>query len=274
MFLKLIFTLSVLGLLLISCGGGSKPALQAQLPTNPPTKEPPRNIPDDLLNEFTLNGQIPVRSYYRNDSYPPERPLVYDRMTVEGFKEHALARKTNYYGATDTYLYSALDKYVPSLQNKKVAILGSAEPWYEAVVLAFGGKPVTIEYNKITSNHPDLRLITVEEYRLHPEKFDVILSISSFEHDGLGRYGDPINPKGDLEAMQKAKDMLNPGGLLFLAVPVGKDLLAWNAHRVYGPIRLPMLLRGWKELGSVGFDESDFSRAAEDHQPVFVLQSN
>ena len=30
------------------------------------------------------------------------------------------------------------------------------------------------------------------------EKYDVCLSISSFDHDGLGRYGDPLDPSGDL----------------------------------------------------------------------------
>jgi len=27
--------------------------------------------------------------------------------------------------------------------------------------------------------------------------FDMVFSFSSIEHDGLGRYGDPLNPNGD-----------------------------------------------------------------------------
>ncbi len=34
------------------------------------------------------------------------------------------------------------------------------------------------------------------------EGFDMALSISSFDHDGLGRYGDPLDPVGDLKAMR------------------------------------------------------------------------
>jgi hypothetical protein len=41
--------------------------------------------------------------------------------------------------------------------------------------------------------------------------FDVVLSISSFEHDGLGRYGDPLNPDGDLAAMRSTRRLLKPG---------------------------------------------------------------
>lgn len=38
---------------------------------------------------------------------------------------------------------------------------------------------------------------------------------------------------------------LSPHGLLYLAVPVGRDRVYWNAGRVYGHIRLPLLLKGW-----------------------------
>ena len=47
------------------------------------------------------------------------------------------------------------------IQGKKIGILGSTVPWYEAIVLAYGGMPVTIEYNKIESQHPELRTLTV-----------------------------------------------------------------------------------------------------------------
>jgi hypothetical protein len=68
--------------------------------------------------------------------------------------------------------------------------------------------------------------------------------------------------------------MLKPGGLLFLAVPVGSDLLVWNAHRVYGELRLPKLLEGWETIDSFGFAQSDLRKFAgfEIHQPVFVLR--
>ena len=72
----------------------------------------------------------------------------------------------------------------------------------------------------------------------HDVQFDVILSISSFEHDGLGRYGDPVDPDADLRSMSKTRQMLSPEGLLFLAVPIGRDCVMWNAHRVYGRARL------------------------------------
>jgi SAM-dependent methyltransferase len=54
------------------------------------------------------------------------------------------------------------------------------------------------------------------------------------EHIGLGRYGDPFDPRGDLKGMSELKRVLAPGGSLVFAVPVGgKPTLQFNAHRIY-----------------------------------------
>ena len=58
-------------------------------------------------------------------------------------------------------------------------------------------------------------------------QFDAAISLSSFDHDGLGRYGDPINPDGDLEAMKTVQSVLNEEGLLFLTVPIGKHAVQY-----------------------------------------------
>jgi SAM-dependent methyltransferase len=153
--------------------------------------------------------------------------------------------------------------------------MGSVTPWYESITLSKNGVPFTIEYNKIISEDPRIHTYTVAEFNQNPRKFDAVLSISSFEHDGLGRYGDPLDPFGDLKAMQKCKNLLVDGGIMFLAVPIGPDTLCWNAHRIYGRIRLPLLLEGWEVIDSFGFDQTDFDNNTNKngcHQPVFVLK--
>jgi len=42
-------------------------------------------------------------------------------------------------------------------------------------------------------------------------------------------------------------------------VLVGKDILYWNAHRVYGKRRLPLLLDGGNILGIYGLNNFDLS---------------
>ena len=54
---------------------------------------------------------------------------------------------------------------------------------------------------------------------MHMSWFTAIISYSSIEHDGLGRYGDPINPGGDVAAMREFWRWIRPGGLLYLGVP-------------------------------------------------------
>ncbi len=233
---------------------------------------PPREIPSDLFNEYTLNCAIPVIDYYMDGTYSSTEPLMYSRELIDSYIIKVLQGQQNYYGETDSWLYAAIREH--SIEGKTVGIIGSTTPWYEAIVLAFGGIPFTIEYNRIVSDDPRLEILTFGEYVKQPIQFDVILSISSIEHDGLGRYGDPLNPNGDFDFMKLAKkSFLKDEGFMLIAFPVGKDAVAWNAHRIYGPIRLPMLFEGWKVGKSYGFSESLFDAPlGYCIQPVFYLE--
>jgi SAM-dependent methyltransferase len=53
------------------------------------------------------------------------------------------------------------------------------------------------------------------------------------EHVGLGRYGDSLDPDGDLKAMAELKRVLAVGGDLLFVVPVGKPRIMFNSHRIY-----------------------------------------
>jgi SAM-dependent methyltransferase len=53
------------------------------------------------------------------------------------------------------------------------------------------------------------------------------------EHIGLGRYGEPLDPEGTRKAVGELARVLGPGGNLFLATPVGKPRLCFNAHRIH-----------------------------------------
>jgi hypothetical protein len=65
-----------------------------------------------------------------------------------------------------------------------------------------------------------------------------IASLSSLhvvEHIGLGRYGDPIDPDGTRKACGELVRVLAAGGHLYLTVPVGRERVEFNAHRVLDP---------------------------------------
>ena len=135
------------------------------------------------------------------------------------------------------------------------------------------------QYYRLTYDHPNITTVIVKDtdiktkYHAH---FDVALSLSSFDHDGLGRYGDPIDPDADLLAMQTVKEVLKPGGTLFLTVPIGQDVVVWNLHRRYGKLRLPRLLHGWEEVECIGWREELLDQPAPytlAYEPVFVLRT-
>ena len=92
--------------------------------------------------------------------------------------------------------------------------------------------------------------------------FDAVVSFSSVEHSGLGRYGDALNPWGDVLEIARAHCVCKLGGSLVLAVMYGADKLEFNAHRIYGSIRWPYLVTNWKQV----------HREAEGYQRVHVFE--
>ncbi len=53
------------------------------------------------------------------------------------------------------------------------------------------------------------------------------------EHIGLGRYGDLMDPDGDLKAINELRRVLAQGGELLFVVPIGQPKIMFNAHRIY-----------------------------------------
>ena len=53
------------------------------------------------------------------------------------------------------------------------------------------------------------------------------------EHIGLGRYGDSIDPDGDIKAINELIRVLAPAGNLLIVVPIGISKIMFNAHRIY-----------------------------------------
>ena len=82
-----------------------------------------------------------------------------------------------------------------------------------------------------------------------PFQDDSVNSLSCLhvnEHIGLGRYGDPINPLGSVEAALELQRVMSRGGKLFLSLPVGRERVCFNAHRVHSPVTVVKLFSQMK----------------------------
>lgn len=66
-------------------------------------------------------------------------------------------------------------------------------------------------------------------------ELDSLSTLHVFEHIGLGRYGDDIDPDGYVRAAKELERVVAPGGILYLSVPVGKERLCYDAHRIFHP---------------------------------------
>jgi hypothetical protein len=173
-------------------------------------------------------------------------------------------------------------KYKSFIEDRVGMIIGSQSPWAEALGFRHGAaRMVTYEYMKIVSSHPRLTTFTPSEAAAlylsgKWEPVDFIFTYSSLEHDGLGRYGDPLNAFGDLEAIAKMHCMLKPNGLLLLGLPVGFDEIQFNAHRIYGYRRLSVVLSlGFRLVDIVNNRPFVINKYNSwETQPVLVMQKH
>jgi hypothetical protein len=64
-------------------------------------------------------------------------------------------------------------------------------------------------------------------------KADSISCLHTLEHIGLGRYNDPLGTELWKKGLKNIWSLVKPGGVLYLSVPIGKQKIMFNAHRVY-----------------------------------------
>mmetsp|Transcript_2942 Transcript_2942/g.6688 ORF Transcript_2942/g.6688 Transcript_2942/m.6688 type:complete len:200 (-) Transcript_2942:23-622(-) len=176
------------------------------------------------------------------------------------------------YGEAETeMLLQGLWRIRASIREGHVLVIGSERPWIEACLVHAGAREITtLEYGKIQSEHAKVRTMIPAEAREAfangtMPSFDAVVSFSSVEHTGLGRYGDALNPWGDLQTIARAWCVTRAGGTMLLGVPsAGQDTLFWNAHRSYGSVMWSHLAANWDQV-------SRLDRSAPDADHLLLL---
>ena len=101
-------------------------------------------------------------------------------------------------------------------------------------------RPAELKLSNLKSAHCDLTALDFSDNSIKS-----LSCMHTIEHIGLGRYGDPIDPEGDLKAIKELKRVLAQDGYLLFVVPVGKPRIEYNAHRIYS---YEMIREYFKEL--------------------------
>lgn len=161
------------------------------------------------------------------------------------------------------------------ITGKKVLVIGSETYWIELLCALAGAIEVTtVEYRPIEwSEEPKTSLQTltwdafIRDLDAHRQCYDLVLSYSSMEHSGLGRYGDRLTPLGDLFTFYLMGRCMKASGLCATAVPTGQDLIHFNAHRIYGEMRISAMqhVSGLQFIGIAGPDAEYLARDEAEH---------
>lgn len=115
--------------------------------------------------------------------------------------------------------------------------VGSLVGGFVAHVASFRGievfdvRPISTQIPGVTFRKADLMqpLAGMADY------CDSLSCLHALEHFGLGRYGDPIDPRGFERGFANMAALLKQGGTFYLSVPIGIDRVEFNAHRVFDP---------------------------------------
>jgi len=256
----------------------------------PPGTMPPKfdELTDELKQWYTHGGAIPVFDFYVHNDYHNSASKNRFGFTTSQFQKANIDKlqvqceplsRCQFERDTDPKrdpfkcpfghptsgghnVCRTAERFKLEIRGKRGFVIGSQWPWVEAIMFAAGAREmVTFEYANASTDRPNYSVLHPNEvkrryltghFNKEDQLFDFGITFSSLEHDGMGRYADPMNPSGDLEAIAQAACVLKPGAPMFLGVPTLDDFLVWNDQRVYGHRRLALMFAPFEILEVVG----------------------
>lgn len=189
------------------------------------------------------------------------------------------------YPRHDAQVYDLLEQIIPRYGIKRGADVGCATGSFPAMQLANGVEECTVFEVRQIEAKDDRVKVRIEDLTyaedVQPE-FDLITCLSTIEHIGLGRYGDPIDPWGDVKMATNLRRLLRPGGILLISFPVGRGTVVFNMHRIYsehrrrqlfGDLKLVAYARGRSRLGDLRYRWRLLRGVpGAQTQPIYALQ--
>ncbi len=233
----------------------------------------PYTIPIEFEYEYTMQGRINVTRSADHYDEPflgtvQEQPLWHGSR-IETLKAEVLSYSddNNFHGSYGGKSSSDIYRLIKQgdVVGKHVLVVGSMNPWLEAICLAAGAKHVTtLEYGEIISLHPQVSTIIPSDFRKMYlngtlPRYDMVVTYSSLEHSGLGRYGDALNPWADIVSLARVWCVAKENAKLVIGVGplVEKDVVLFNKGREYSKLRYSFLVSNWKMVDWKGSTQPD-----------------
>jgi SAM-dependent methyltransferase len=122
-------------------------------------------------------------------------------------------------------------------------------------------RPANLQISGLSTFSCDLTNLNYSD-----ESIDSISCMHVIEHIGLGRYGDPLDPYGDLKAAKELKRILKVNGNLLVVLPLGgRPRIRFNANRIYDLQLVLQMFDGLKLL--------DFTYITDYGNPQHIYQN-
>jgi len=148
-------------------------------------------------------------------------PCVFDKTIKTGFDAHYIYH---------TAWAARKVKEISPIRHIDI----SSSLYFSSIISAFVSvdfydyRPPNLKLSNLRVAHTDLNKLHFQDSSL-----ESVSCMHTVEHVGLGRYGDSIDPEGDLKSIFELKRVLKSGGSLLFVVPVGHPKIEFNAHRIY-----------------------------------------
>jgi SAM-dependent methyltransferase len=109
----------------------------------------------------------------------------------------------------------------------------------------------------------------------HIEYTDSFSCLHAIEHFGLARYGDTIDPEGQILALENMWRTLKVGGKFYFSTPIGPQRIKVNAYRVFSVRYLFELFESKYDIVSFSYinDKGDLVVNQDLNNPEFVSEN-
>ncbi|MGH8059297.1 MAG: DUF268 domain-containing protein, partial [Candidatus Entotheonellia bacterium] len=151
------------------------------------------------------------------------RPMLEDKTPTTGFDAHYV------------YLGAWAFRHIVANRPTRHIDIGAQIAW--VACLASVTAVVFIDVRPFVGSVENLesRAGSILALPFGDRELDSLSCLHVAEHIGLGRYGDSIDPLGTRKAVHELARVLAVGGRLYLALPVGRPRVVFNAHRIHDP---------------------------------------
>jgi tetratricopeptide (TPR) repeat protein len=242
-------------------------------------------VPPELVGGFSMGSRVPIIEGYCDSSLPSGCSEILDDDLIKGFlwhnlkhtrfrdRERVAALLAGYQPIDHTQARRALGRTggqhislsarvaalaqrvrssgfaFRNLVGQSVAVVGEPDLYVESMLLARGANVTSVRRTAVESRCSLIEVLPLTSWLDKADRHDFVLCRWMVENAGLGRYGDALEPDGDLVLLDALRRKLYERGRLVVTLPIGRDRVIFNTLRVYGELRLPKLLAGWHVVG-------------------------